>query len=579
MNYQRLLHLFGFSLIFLAGCATQLENKANDTATKTLAETATPAIHYRNFSIDTLYSLLVAEVAASRQQFDVTIENYLEQAYHTNDKAVIAQAARITQYFRRHKETLDMGELWLQHEPNNREAIVLVANAYLGLQQPLKALDYTEQLLTTAQLSEDAGAFFETIANYSKQTDSDTRQTLITRFQAHAQEYPTLAGIKVGLSILYQYQQSLDDAFSWIYAALQQEPDRNSAITQEILLLQQDNKTPLALNKLQSLLQKDPENNRLRLTYARLLTSKDTEKAYQQFTRLSEESPKQLDFKFSRALLAIETDRANIAKPLFEELLFAGYQPDNTRFYLGHTEEQLNNLNTALELYLAVIGGDNYLPARHRAGRILIQQNKLIEARQLFMLLRIQFPTRREQIYSTETNLWIDNQAYDAALDVLNEGLKIFPDSNELRYNRSTVHERQNKLALMESDLRHILTLDPDNVHALNSLGYYLTIRTQRYQEAYELIVKALKLRPEDAAVIDSMGWVKVKLGRYKEAIAHLKKAFSLYPDPEVAAHLGEALWLDGKQQEAKDILKKNLDQNPGAPEILETLKRLNITL
>jgi tetratricopeptide (TPR) repeat protein len=573
-------------LLLLEGCRTLPEKAASHTPVKNSPlPTITPPTEYRPFSTDTLYSLLVAEVAATRQNFKLTLEHYIEQAHITNDKAVIARASRIAQFFRDHPNSLEMGQLWLTQEPNNIEALTLVANAHLELNKPLLALDYTERLLqqlslvSDPDLQRDGGAFTETIANYSKRSPKDTILSLLSRFDALAIQYPDLSGIKVGLSILHQANGEINTAFTWVRNALTQTPERTSAIVQEILLLQQDKQTPLAISKLKSRLEKDPSNSRLRLVYARLLTETNIAESYKQFVQLSEQSPKQLDLKFSRAILGAELNKADEVKPLFLELLNANYQPDTVLFYLGHIEESQDQLTTAQQYYLRVTKGENYLPAQNRAARIYIEQGDIPEAQQLFSDLRDKFPAIKERAYVTESNLLVRNKSDDVALPLLNTAIKEFPDNSDLRYNRSTVYERQGQLALMESDFRHVLTLDPDNVYALNGLGYFLTIRTERYDEAYQLIARAFALKPSDAAILDSMGWISFKMGRIDEAITHLQKAFSLYPDPEVAAHLGEALWAKGKHQEAKTIWESNLHTNPDAPEILETLKRLDVAL
>lgn len=580
-------------LILIEGCRS-LPQKANNiypaATPKTIhktkqAQTVTPPTQYRSFSTDTLYSLLVAEVAASRQEFETTLSNYIEQAHTTNDKSVIARAARIAQFFRAQQDTLDMGLLWLKHEPDNIEAITLVANAYLELGKPLIALDYTEKLLAylqqtnTQESTKDGGAFLETIASFSKQSDSQTLATLIERFQQLNMTYPHLSGIKVGLSVLHQTNDTIEDAFVWVNKALAQEPTRSSAIIQEILLLQTIKKNELAISKLKGQLDKYPANSRLRLIYARLLTETDIAEAYKQFSQLSSQSPHQLDLKFSTAILATELGKTSAAKPLFNELLAANYRPNMANFYLGHIEESQNNLTSALDYYLAIEQGENFLSAQNRIARILMQQGNISESQKIFYDLRVLAPEKIEQLYVAESDLLVQYKANKEAIEILNIAIQEFPDNSNLRYNRSTVYERQDQLVLMESDLRHVLTLDPNNVHALNGLGYFLAIRTERYNEAYQLIKKALSLKPSDAAIIDSMGWVVFKMGRIDEAITHLEKAFALLPDPEVAAHLGEALWVKGKKQEAKNIWETILNTHPNSPEILETLKRLNISL
>ena len=530
---------------------------------------------------ETLYALLLAEMAASRQQYTLTLERYVEQANITNDPQVIARAARIAQFFKAQQESLDMGLMWLEHEPSNIEAIALVANAYIELGQPLMAVEHTATLLTLTQNSPDydAGALLETTANFSKNATSDVQQQLIERYQELTITYPKLAGLNVGLSILYQHQGQHQQAIHWVNKALQVEPQRTSALIQEILLLQENQQEALAEEKLQEYLERDPTNNRLRLVYARLLTHTDVQKSYEQFTQLSEQSPQQLELQFSRALLAIELQKLEEGQTLLTQLYKQDYRPDLVPFYLGHIHDLLDDKETALSYYLTINSGNNVLAAQSRAARIMIELERYQEAHERFDVLRQQHNSEQEQLYVNESNALLRQQMYTKALHLLNEALSTYPDNSRLRYNRSTIYEKNDQLALMEQDLRHVLSIEPDNVSALNGLGYFLASRTERYQEALALIEKALTLRPKDAAIIDSMGWVLFKLGRIDEAIGYLEQAFTIFPDPEVAAHLGEALWTQGKTEQAKQIWQDSLQDHPQSSVILETLDRLGVSL
>ncbi|ODS22945.1 hypothetical protein AB835_11360 [Candidatus Endobugula sertula] len=572
-----------FSVFIIQGCTTveSTTHTALDEAIVVLPKTAFIPTSPEQFPIETLYSLLVAEIAASRQQFDITLNNYIDQANVTNDSHIIARTARIAQFFNSRQTSLEMGLRWLQHQPNNREAITLVANAYIELKQPLIALDYTEKLFLLMPPTDykSAAALVETIANFSKRVGKQTVERLIKRFEVLDNTYPDLTSIKIGLSILHQSQNHLKQAREWADLALKQEPNHTTAVIQDVLLLQQTQQSRLATIKLKAQLEKDPGNHRLRLTYARLLTQTDINQAYEQFTQLSQQVPNHLDIKFSRALVATELKKTTIAIPLFEELLTVNYRSNTTRFYLGYLAELTQQATTALDYYLAVKAGKKRLPAQNRAGKILIQKNELVNASKLFTQLRTDFPNQKEQIYINEADALTNKRLFDSALKLLNQAIEEFPDNISLRRHRAIIYEKQNKLILMENDLRHVLTIDPNNVSVLNDLGYVLATRTQRYEEALKLINQALTLRPEDAAIIDSMGWVVFKLGRITEAISYLQKAFSIFPDPEIAAHLGEALWIKGKKQQAREILKNTLQNNPNSPQIIETIQRLGISL
>ena len=135
-----------------------------------------------------------------------------------------------------------------------------------------------------------------------------------------------------------------------------------------------------------------------------------------------------------------------------------------------------------------------------------------------------------------------------AALEVYNDALDEFPKDSGLLYARAMLQVKLDLIPEVEKDLRKILAREPDNADALNALGYTLADRTERYDEAYELIKRAYALKPNDHYIMDSMGWILFRLGRYEEAVAHLRNAMSIREDAEIAAHLGEVLWVLARQ-------------------------------
>jgi len=153
--------------------------------------------------------------------------------------------------------------------------------------------------------------------------------------------------------------------------------------------------------------------------------------------------------------------------------------------------------------------------------------------------------------------------------------LKQYPDDLNLLYTRAMLAEKRDDLSQMEKDLRAIIKREPDNAMALNALGYTLSDRTTRYAEAKVLIERAHTLNPEDPAVLDSLGWVNYRLGNLDEAERLLRQALERFPDHEVAAHLGEVLWANGKQREARKVWSKALEQQPDSPILRSTLRRL----
>ena len=136
------------------------------------------------------------------------------------------------------------------------------------------------------------------------------------------------------------------------------------------------------------------------------------------------------------------------------------------------------------------------------------------------------------------------------------------------------ISEKLGRVDQLEIDLRNIIAKEPNNAAALNALGYTLADRTNRHAEALQYITKAMKITPDDPAIIDSMGWVQYRLGNLEEAIKLLREAILLLPDPEVAAHLGEVLWVSGQQEEAKKVWEKALEKKKGSKILKQVMSK-----
>lgn len=111
---------------------------------------------------------------------------------------------------------------------------------------------------------------------------------------------------------------------------------------------------------------------------------------------------------------------------------------------------------------------------------------------------------------------------------------------------------------------------------ALNALGYTLANRTDRHIEALQLIEQANQLLPDNPAILDSLGWALYRLGKLEDSLHYLEKAWKLYPDAEVAAHLGEVLWAVGQKKEAEKVWQEALNSSPDNAVLNETIQRFN---
>ena len=164
---------------------------------------------------------------------------------------------------------------------------------------------------------------------------------------------------------------------------------------------------------------------------------------------------------------------------------------------------------------------------------------------------------------NSESRMLNADSQYQESLELLTDGIEQYDEDPALLYSRALVAERLNQQELFETDLKKVIEVQPDNSHALNALGYFLVDRNLRLSEAEVYLEKAHELSPDDAAITDSLGWLYYRQGRYVDSLKLLRKAYAAFPDAEIAAHLGEVLWVSGDQVEATKVWEEALQDAP----------------
>lgn len=574
----------GFCLmlcLWLGACATAPEQPAGDepgeaALSRSDIEPEQPAEPiYKPFPTDTLYALLVAEFALQRHQYTTAIGHYLDQAHKTRDPNVAAHATHLARYLKAERATMDAAMLWASIEPDSIEANYLASLALTQNRKPRLALNYMARV---SQLGGDTSYYL--IANNANVQGDGELNDLIADFELLLDNDPENTDLQLSIALLQYQAKQYDEALHNVQRALKTEPDNIRCLSLEAnILLKLGRSYTDAFRNIARRLQADPKNTRLRLHYARLLTRYDMLKSQQQFEILVDQAPNDADLIFSLALLSREVGKTALARQQLERLLSLGQRESEAHYYLGLLAEEMKQDDEAIEHYKSVTPGPDFLPALKRASHLLLRQERYEEA--IFHLYRMRqtYPDEAIRLYLLQSDVLMKMSRLNDGLTLLTEALEQHPDNTSLLYSRAMLSEKLDNIDLAESDLRKLLVLNPDNSLALNALGYTLTDRTDRHEEARDLIARAYQLQPDDPAILDSMGWVSYHLGQYEKALDYLAKAYAAFPDPEVAAHYGEVLWTTGDQQRALQIWQQALEKNPQSKILLNTLKKFEVPL
>ncbi|WP_346837171.1 tetratricopeptide repeat protein [Microbulbifer sp. SAOS-129_SWC] len=563
--------------LLLGGCAQQARTPAANASLAPPAQQATAAADMhkekaakrRPFPIDTFYTLLVAEVAGNREQYDVALANYYYQAERTRDPGVAARATRIARFLNARRAALHASQLWAELEPDNTEA-QLAATAELTLSGNLDdALVHARKALALG-----ADAPMQSLAATAVSEPKLTKK-FAPEFARLASKYPDNPEVTLANAMMLRAGKQYPQALAITRRVQQQHPAMLDApLLQSHILVDLDRRKE-AIQLLEKLVDRYPRESRLRLQYARLLIRDDLGLAQRQFAELVRQHPRDGNMILSLALIQYETRQIDAAKSLFERLLALGEHKSAAHFYLGNIAEQDGDITAAISNYRHVEPGSDYVPAIKRGTELLAKYGHDKDNRDWFAELRQRHPKQAENFYLMEVDLLREHDHNQKALALVDEALEQHSDSGRLIYTRALLNEQLGNNVAFENGMRKLLDRDPDNATLLNALGYKLIEDDSRLQEARQLIGKALELRPDDPAIIDSMGWVEYRLGNHGEAVKYLQKAMKELPDHEIAAHLGEVLWVQGNRDGAMKVWKRGLKINPQSKIIPAAMKRL----
>ena len=532
--------------------------------------------HYRSIPTETLYTLLVAEIAGHRQQYQLAFELYLQQAETSQDPVIAERATRIAQYLGYPPFLQQSLELWLSIEPNN-PAVHQVA-AQLNIEQGdfLQALKHTEILQTLAGVSQ-----YDYLAANSDRASAEEKALLLNSLERLRAEQPRNASLWVATSLVKQSLEHYPDALNDIEKALALDQALPASLQKARILVLMERQEE-ALNWLKKLQKKHPKNKSLEVLYGRiLLEQRKIFDARRVFADLHQQFPEDANILLSLALLYDETQEPEKARQGLFQLLANGERVNEAHFFLGRLAEKQGDPEQALEQYRQISSSPEFMIAQVRVIEILSEQHSLAEARDFLQEQQNNFPEYRERLLALEIEFLINTEQPDLALEVLNATLKAPPNQEQadLLYTRGMLYEQQGEHRLFEQDMRALLALDENNVNALNALGYVWTTQNIHLEQAQMYLEKAYRLDPENPAIADSLGWLYFKQQNYGRALTLLGYSYSRLPEAEVAAHLGEVLWAIGQKEQAMTIFKQGFKAKQDHPILLETLERLHIDL
>ncbi len=521
-------------------------------------EAAPDAKDYSELSGQVVYQVLLAEMAA-------------DLAVRTRDPAILQRAIEVAGHARRLDLVLELARLWVEVEPDSQRAqqvligVLVMSNQLDGLApQLIRMLEADKEALPANLLALNR--------MFARSPD---RQAVLRLISQVCKPFFGLAEAHYAVAVAASAADQQEQALAEARQALEQRPDWEAAALLEAQIL--GKKSPAeAIKSLQGFLKRNPGARDAQLQLARLLVA---EKRYSEARRLFEELllayPNNPDVVFPVAILALQENDTALAEKQLKHLVTLDFQQKSAPYYyLGQIAEEGKRSDDALAYYQQVGPGEYYLPAQVRSAAIRSRSGNLDEARKQLRAAADKSPELGVQLSIAEAALLRDAKQTEAALELLEQELGKQPEQPELLYESALLAEKLGRVELMESRLRKLIELQPDSAQAYNALGYSYADRNVRLPEARQLIEKALQLAPNDPFILDSMGWVLYRQGDLEGALGYLQRAHSQRADPEIAAHIGEVLWMLGRKEEARLTLREAQKKDPSNEVLTEAIKR-----
>lgn len=516
--------------------------------------------------------LFNAESALQDSQYQVAAREYRRAAELSGDPDIAREATRVGYSYGFNEEALRSAQRWLKLDDDNDEALLYLAQLYLRTGSIRRAERSFEKLLERGD--EPADERLLALIPFLSREDADDAYDLMRRL---ARPYRDSAEANYAVAVMALQAGDAETAGERAEKAFEIEPEwvKPHLLYARAMLLSGDESG--AIEYVSRLIGDDPDPDpeaRLELAIMLLSAGRDDD-ALSQVNQILLEQPNRTDALRLMAIINFRLDRLDAARADFQDLLATGHYTMDALYYLGRIADRMEEHEQAIRYYSEVTRGSNAIMSQRRAAGIMAQLGEEDAAlHHLSEFARVN-PNFAVDMLLAKAQLLGSLERYPEALEYYDKVVTYRPDSEGAYLGKAELLLRMGRLEDAIDLYRATAKRWPDSAMALNALGYTLADRTEKYDEAAKLIKKALELDPDSAAIIDSWGWVLYRQGRNEDALVHLERAYELFRDPEVAAHIVEVLWDLGRKDDARTVLEDAAAEFPDSDFLKDVRERL----
>ncbi|MFL9711861.1 tetratricopeptide repeat protein [Methylobacillus sp. Pita1] len=560
--------LISKKIAIAVACAAMTLGMGNAATAANKAESPSPAL-----TGEFVYKYLIGEIAGQRGQFDLASALFLDLAQTNQDSRLAERAAKTAVMGNDGRTAIDAANLWSQLDPGSTEAHQALTQMLINTGKLNEAKPHLKALLANEEGRASGFMFLNNLLSRQQ-----NKVAVLSLVQELARDYPDLPEAHFAIAHAAWNAGNTELSLNELNQANKLRPGwEMAALMQGQVLL---GKSPeQAVDFYRDFLSTHADANEVRLALARILAGqKKFDEAKNEFIKLIEASNGNPEILVVVGLLSLQANELPDAEKYFKDALGKGFKDkDQIYIYLGQIAEKKRNDDEALQWYSKVAPGEvRYVDAQLGVANVISRREGIDAAIQSLENLPDLTDAQRAAVVHAQANVLTQAKRHQEAYSRLENAINTLPNSPELVYDFAMAAERVNKVDVMERELRKLIKIQPEFAQAYNALGYSLADRNVRLEEARVMIEKAHELSPEDHYILDSLGWVHYRLGNLDKALEYLRRAYSQQPDPEIAAHLGEVLWKQGKHDEAVKTWEAALSAFPENEVLISTNRKFN---
>jgi len=518
-----------------------------------------------------VYKFLLAELAIQRNDINSAGHLYLDLAKLTKNTGFAQSAAQLGGMVRNGRLALDAADIWSKLDPKSRDAKKVLAEMYIASGNLSKAKPLVKEILESEDSKGDGFLYLNNIL-----TKVENKSNALRFIIDIAKPYAKMVEAHFAVAHTAHMAGNITIRDKELATINKLNPNWETS-TLFIGSIQFDEDPMKAIETYQKFVKNNPKSNTVRLELAKaLVQTEQYPAAKKHFEKLVNSPLASAEISFTVALLALETGDDIMAEQFLNQSLERKYyNPDQINMYLARIYAQRQNIDKVISLVEKISTGPLFVDSRIFAAQAIRVEKNIEQAVEYLDQYKSLDRQEKLKFLQLKTSFWYNDNQYQKAINLMISEEEKYADSAEFYFDFGLLYEKNKDFESMEVNLKKAISLKPDYAIAYNALGYSYADRNVKLDDAKKYIEIALSIEPQNHYILDSMGWVHYRLGNYDIAYEFITKAYAIQEDPEIAAHLGEVLWKQGKENEAMSVWQGSLEKFPENSILIETKNRL----